>query len=62
MKPGQYHYIRRGRFYEIYRCTEAGTDGCAGSVHVLDEPPFTDREQARRRVYELNGWKYTTKP
>ena len=47
MKPqvGQYHYSPHGRGFRIYRYTE-----------VTDN--FHDREKAKKRVYELNGWKY----
>lgn len=59
MKPqvGQYHYILHGRGFRIYRYTEV-TDSFQSSSPVLSEPTFYDREKAKKRVYELNGWKY----
>ena len=26
---------------------------------VISEPDYFTREEARKRVYELNGWRYT---
>lgn len=62
MKPkvGQYFYAIRGNSFRIYRCTEASDDGYCSSP-VIAEPCFPDRESARKRVYELNGWKYKDK-
>ncbi|EXZ01129.1 hypothetical protein M128_1662 [Bacteroides fragilis str. S6L8] len=31
------------------------------SSPVRNEPLYIDREEARKRVYELNGWKYKPK-
>lgn len=51
---GQYLYALRGSSYRIYRC-----DGSKDSASpVTSEPPYRDREKARRRVCELNGWRY----
>lgn len=61
MKKGQYHYTPCGRQFRIYICTEANEQGNSSSP-VYSEPFFNDREQARKRVYELNGWNYTPKP
>ena len=60
MKPkvGQYYYtIHHGR-YRIYRYDVVGPAGSISSP-VTDEPIFSNPEKARKRVYELNGWKYT---
>lgn len=60
MKPkvGLYHYERRGRGYRIYRYTYVDENTASAAV-VVGEPEFSDPEQARRRVYELNGWTLT---
>ena len=52
MKPqvGQYHYTPHGRGFRIYRYTEV-TDSFQSASPVLSE-------KAKKRVYELNGWKY----
>ncbi|WP_289739339.1 hypothetical protein [Paramuribaculum intestinale] len=57
LKKGQYHYGIKGRFYVIYQCVEA-TDTGSHSVPVQGEPSYTDPQAARRRVYQLNGWKW----
>lgn len=57
-KVGQYYYTPRGRGWRIYRYTHVSDTGSAASP-VLEEPIFFNREEARKRVYELNGWKYT---
>ena len=59
MKPqvGQYHYTPHGRGFRIYRYPEV-TDSFQSASPVLSEPIFYDREKAKKRVYELNGWKY----
>lgn len=57
MKKGEYSYQPHGRQFRIYVCTYA--DGrTTMSDPVRDEPFYNNREDARRRVYELNGWKY----
>lgn len=56
-KVGQYYYTPRGRFFRIYRYDSVTDTGSTASP-VQAEPLFSDREQARKRVYELNGWKY----
>lgn len=56
-KVGQYHYALRGRGYVIYKCVRVTETG--GSISArTDEPVYFDREEARKRVYELNGWRY----
>lgn len=57
LKKGQYHYSIKGRFYVIYRCV-AATAHSSESEAVSGEPQFTDPQAARRRVYELNGWRW----
>lgn len=56
-KVGQYYYTPRGHFFRIYRYDSVTDTGSTASP-VQEEPLFSDREQARKRVYELNGWKY----
>lgn len=54
---GQYFYERRGSAFQIYRydCVR-GTFSSASPVN--GEKAYFDREEARKRVYELNGWRY----
>lgn len=60
MKKGEYSYHPYGRHFRIYVCIYA--DGLTTtSDPVPGEPLYTDREEARKRVYELNGWKYKGK-
>lgn len=56
-KVGQYHYEPRGRGFRIYRYYAVTESSCA-AYPVPDEPIYRNREEARKRVYELNGWKY----
>lgn len=56
-RVGQYFYTLRGRWFHIYRYVEVNGFGSSASP-VDGEPTFLDREQARKRVYELNGWRY----
>lgn len=60
MKPkvGQYYYTIYHSQYRIYRYTHADKNGTLASP-VTDEPLYSSPEEARRRVYELNEWKYT---
>ena len=51
---GQYHYVLRGKLYIIYRYESVTAHGSSSSP--TDES-YDNREEARRRVYELNGWK-----
>lgn len=51
---GQYHYVLRGKLYVIYRYESISEHGSCSSP--TDES-FDNRDDARRRVYELNGWK-----
>ncbi len=58
MKPevGQYSYVLRGRGFRIYRCVKATESGYT-ALPVPGERTYSRREDARRRVYELNGWR-----
>ena len=56
---GQYYYVPSGRFFRIYRYTHVNASGAYAGTPVAGEPLHTCREDARKRVYELNGWKYT---
>lgn len=58
MKTGEFFYERRGRQFRIYICDYSDNSASNASL-VHSEPPLNDREEARKRVYELNGWKYT---
>ena len=56
MKVGEYSYSIHGRNYRICVCDYS--DGkIQTSSPVRNEPLYIDREEARKRVYELNGWK-----
>lgn len=59
MKPkvGQYCYMPRGRVFRIYRYDFVSATASTLAA-VPEEPVYYDREEARRRVYELNGWRY----
>ena len=59
MKPkvGQCYYAPRGRGFYIYRYDFVGAT-TSTAVLLPDEPIYRDREEARKRVYELNGWRY----
>lgn len=59
MKVGQYTYMMRGSFWRIYVCTHHNPENgsCAHSP-VDGEKEYTNMEDARKRVFELNGWTY----
>ena len=59
MKPkvGQCYYTPRGRAFRIYRYDYV-SDTVATASPLPDEPYYYNREEARKRVYELNGWRY----
>lgn len=59
MKVGQYYYQRRRDGFQIYRCQSVCKSGHSGDC-VSGEFYF-DSEEARRRVYELNGWKFSAR-
>lgn len=58
MKPkvGQYFYTPRGRGFRIYRY-DSVTETTSSASPVTSEPLYFNREEARKRVYELNGWR-----
>ncbi|QCQ33745.1 hypothetical protein F7887_20205 [Bacteroides fragilis] len=57
MKVGEYSYSVCGRNYRICVCVYS--DGTTARLSpVRNEPLYSDRETARKRVYQLNGWKY----
>ncbi|MBD5267972.1 MAG: hypothetical protein HDS41_07365 [Bacteroides sp.] len=62
MKPkiGQYYYAPRGRFFRIFQCDHVSETGYTGTP-VMTENLCNTAEQARRRVYQLNGWNYKTR-
>lgn len=60
MRVGDFFYLPRGRFYRIY-CCESVSDKGTESTPVQDEPLYSTSEEARKRVYELNGWIYKPK-
>ena len=59
MKPkvGQYCYDRRDHAFRIYRYISVTETGSVASP-VQGEKAYFDSEEARKRVYELNGWRY----
>ena len=59
MKPkvGQCYYAPRGRAFRIYRYDYVGETTSSASP-LPNEPYYYNREEARKRVYELNGWRY----
>lgn len=59
MKPkvGQCYYAPRGRGFRIYRYTSVTATTSTASP-VPDEPIYFDREEVRKRVYQLNGWNF----
>lgn len=60
-KVGEYYYRPSGCHYRIYQCEYNDGTTFMGRP-IYDEPyMFTEPEEARKRVYELNGWKYTPK-
>jgi len=54
-KEGEYYYAPYGRKFQIYKVTHAG-DGYETAEKVMGEWYMT-REEAKARVYELNGWR-----
>lgn len=53
-KKGQYFYLPYCRLFRIYRY-ETVEDGFTLASPVSEEPYFFTREEAGRRVRELNG-------
>lgn len=56
-KVGEYEYHPCGNLFRIYVCDywDGITKTCSP---VYTEPFFDTEEEARKRVYQLNGWKY----
>ena len=52
-KIGQYEYDRRGRGFRIYRVDSVSENGYTASA---TGEFYFNREEARRRVWQLNGW------
>lgn len=46
-----YFYAPRGRGFRIYR-----RESRFSAIPMPDEPLYLNREDAQRRVYQLNGW------
>lgn len=55
-KEGQYYYAPYMSGYKIYVWANVTEHGCSAKA-VDGEPLYYEREEAKRRVYELNGWK-----
>ena len=54
MNPNvKYSYSHFNGTYEIFKWE--------GNIGTKTGEWFTDKEEARKRVYELNGWKYSNK-
>lgn len=56
MKPNKYDLSRRGNGYVIYRMEYTNGVGTGSSVFKTN-----DYEEARKKLYELHGWKYKPK-
>ena len=56
-KVGQYFYTIYHSMYRIYRY-DSVSDRATSASPVRDEPLYSNPEEARKRVYELNGWRY----
>lgn len=52
IKTGQYMYRPHRRCWRVYLKVAEGR-----LEQVISEPDYFSREEARRRVYELNGWR-----
>ena len=55
-KKGIYYYAPYGKGYRIYQYTHVNENG---SESEATNEIYWAREQARARVYELNGWNKT---
>lgn len=55
IRPGQCYYEPYGRGFRIYRCEENFGEYFYATP-LPDEPIYYNREEAKKRVYELNGW------
>lgn len=62
MKPGEYFYSICGKNFEIYQ-EEEPVNGVGGAHKVDGERVYfpNERELAKKRVYELNGWPWRGK-
>lgn len=47
--------------YGLVPLYDSVTEHGATASLLRDEPTYYDRKEARKRVYKLNGWKYTKK-
>lgn len=58
MNPSKsrYELHRRGRQFVVYRMEYTETGGMGSPVYWTN-----DFEEARKKLYELNGWKYKPK-
>ena len=56
-RPGQYFYTPRGRGFRIYRYDYVSPTATTAQP-VPSEPMFFKREEAWRRVCQLNGWTF----
>lgn len=56
-KIGQYTYFRRGNVFRIFRCSSVSANGAAFDL-VKEENDYAQAQDARRRIYELNGWRW----
>lgn len=56
-KVGKCYYTPFGRGYRIYRYDYVGAS-TSTAVPVDGEPIYYNRDKARQRVYELNGWNF----
>ena len=53
MNKSSYKIRMRGRLYVVYRMEYTETGGTGTPVYTTNE-----FEDARKKLYELNGWKY----
>lgn len=60
IEVGQYIYFLRFSQFRIYQCDYNDGKICTYTP-VVNEPFYNDKESARKRVYELNGWDYKSK-
>lgn len=59
-KKGEYYYHYYKGGYAIFKCTSSENGNYAGEK-VWEEKVYHDPKQAKKRVYELNGWEYKNK-
>lgn len=59
-KEGQYVVRLNRGWWAIYRLVNVRDDESYGIQRIDNEPkfPYDQREDAVRRMYELNGWRY----